>query len=246
MFRLTFIGYSVTVMEFIQDGMPEPTPEYLKPTGFLDFDTPSVGEFAEKTTEAAKTDVEKAVMLYYAVRDSIRYDPYRVKLDRETYRASDLLAARAGFCLPKANLLAASARAVGIHAAIGLSDVVNHLCTERLRRLMGDKNLFLHHGYAVLYLDGQWLKAAPAFNIELCTRFNVLPTEFDGKSHALLQPLDSQGRQHMEYVCDHGIWSDFPYHRVVKDFSDYYPKRLFDPAMGETTTTKFEQEQPLS
>ena len=120
-------------MEFIQDGMPEPTPAYLEPTEFLDFDTPLVREFAEKTTDLAKTDIEKAVKLYYAVRDSIRYDPYRVKLDRETYRASHLLAAGAGFCLPKANLLAASARAVGIHTAIGLSDVVNHLCTERLR-----------------------------------------------------------------------------------------------------------------
>ncbi|MDA2933074.1 transglutaminase family protein [Acidobacteria bacterium AH-259-D05] len=170
----------MTTMEFFKDSMPEPTPEYLKPTEFLNFDTPPVREFAEKTTDAAKTDIEKAVKLYYAIRDSIRYDPYRVKLDRETYRASNLLAVRAGFCLPKANLLAASARAVGIHAAIGLSDLVNHLSTERLRRLMGGKKLFLHHGYAVLHLDGQWVKAAPAFNIELCRRFHVLPTEFDG------------------------------------------------------------------
>ena len=246
MFRLSYIGYSVRVMEFIQDGMPEPTPAYLEPTEFLDFDTPLVRDFAEKTTEAAKTDIERAGMLYYAVRDSIRYDPYRVKLDRETYRASNLLAARAGFCLPKANLLAASARAVGIHCAIGLSDVVNHLCTERLRRLMSGKNLFLHHGYAVLYLDGNWVKAAPAFNIELCTRFDVLPTEFDGKSHALFQQFDSKGRQHMEYVCDHGIWSDFPYHRVVKDFRDYYPEKFLNLTVRETVHRRFEEERPLS
>ncbi len=233
-------------MEFLKEGLPEPTPEYLKPTDFLDFDRPPVREFAEKTTEAAKTDIEKAVKLYYAVRDSIRYDPYGVRLDRETYRASHLLAAGAGFCLPKANLLAASARAVGIHAAIGLSDVVNHLCTERLRRHMGGKNLFLHHGYAVLYVEGHWLKAAPAFNIELCTRFDVLPTEFDGKSHALLQQFDRKDRQHMEYVRDHGIWSDFPHDLVVKDFRDYYPESLFDPAGPETVHTSFEQEQPLS
>jgi len=246
LFRFTFIGYSVTIMEFIQDGMPEPTPAYLEPTEFLDFDTPLVREFAEKTTDLAKTDVEKAVELYYAVRDSIRYDPYGVKLDRSTYKASSLLAVGAGFCLPKANLLAASARAVGIYCAIGLSNVVNHLCTERLRRLMRGKNLFLHHGYAVLYLDGNWVKAAPAFNIELCTRFDVLPTEFDGRSHALFQPFDSKGRQHMEYVCDHGIWSDFPYHRVVKDFREYYPENFLNLTLRETVHRRFEQEQPLS
>ena len=232
-------------MEFFKEGLPEPTPEYLKPTEFLDFDTPSVQEFAESTTDGAKTDIEKAVALYYAVRDSVRYDPYRVELERETFRVSNLLARKAGFCLPKANLLAASARAVGIHAAIGLSDVVNHLCTERLRRLMGEKNLFLNHGYAVLYLDGKWVKAAPAFNIELCDRFHVLPTEFDGKSDALFQPFDSKGRRHMDYVCDHGIWSDFPYDLVVKSFRDYYPESFYNPRIRETVQRRFEEEQPL-
>ena len=233
-------------MEFVKTGMPEPTPEYLKPTEFLDFEVASVREFAEKAIESAETDLEKAVGLYYAVRDTIRYDPYRDKLDRESYKASNLLAVRAGFCLPKANLLTALARAVNIHAAIGLSDVVNHLCTERLRRVMGGKNLFLHHGYAVLYLEGQWVKAAPAFNIELCDRFHVMPTEFDGGSDALFQPFDSKGRLHMEYVRDHGIWSDFPYDRVVGDFRDYYPDSFHDPGTPATVEARFEEEQPLS
>jgi transglutaminase-like putative cysteine protease len=197
-------------------------------------------------TRSVETDVEKAIALFYTVRDAIRYDAYREKLDRELYKASNLLGVKAGFCLPKANLLVALARAVKIHAAIGLSDVVNHLCTARLRRIMGGKNLFLHHGYAVLYLEGQWVKAAPAFNIELCDRFHVLPTEFDGKSDALFQPLDAKGRLHMEYVCDHGIWSDFPYDRVVGDFRDYYPDSFHDPETLSTIHSKFEEEQPLS
>jgi hypothetical protein len=208
-------------MEFFKEGMPEPTPEYLKPTEFLDFDTPS------------------------AVRDSIRYDPYQVELEPHIYRASHVLVRKAGFCLPKANLLAASARAVGIHAGIGLSDVVNHLCTERLRRLMGEKNLFSNHGYAVLHLDGKWFKAAPAFNIELCERFHVLPTEFDGKSDALFQQYDREGRRHMDYVRDHGIWSDFPFDKVVKSFRDFYPESFYDPQVRETVLQRFEEEQPL-
>lgn len=232
-------------MEFLKEGFPEPSAEYLKPTEFLDFDTPSVREFAESTTDGARTDIEKAVALYYAVRDTVRYDPYKIELDRETFKASNLLARKAGFCLPKANLLAASTRAVGIHTAIGLSDVVNHLCTERLRRLMGEKDLFLHHGYAVLYLEGKWIKAAPAFNIELCDRFHVLPTEFDGTSDALFQQFDSKGRRHMEYVCDHGIWSDFPYDLVATSFRDYYPESFYNPQIREAVQRKFEEERPL-
>ncbi len=233
-------------MEFVEAGTPEPTSDYLKPTEFFDFEAASVQEFADKAVASSRTDVEKAVALYYAVRDTIRYDPYRDKLDRESYRASNLLAVKAGFCLPKANLLIALARAVNIHAAIGLSNVVNHLCTDRLRRIMGGKNLFLHHGYAVLYLEDQWVKAAPAFNVELCERFHVLPTEFDGKADALFQPFDSKGRRHMEYVCDHGIWSDFPYQRVEEDFREYYPDSFNDPGKTAPSGPKFEEEQPLS
>ena len=92
---------------------------------------------------------------------------------------------------------------------------------------MGGTTYFMHHGYAVLYLEGQWVKAAPAFNIELCTRFGVLPTEFDGRSDAIFQPYDAHDRRHMEYVKDHGIWSDFPYDRVEADFRAFYPASAF-------------------
>lgn len=232
-------------MKFVKTGAPKPTAEYLQPTEFFDFEMASVREFVEDVTRPTQTDVEKAISLYYAVRDTIRYDPYRDKLDRESYKASNLLAVKAGFCLPKANLLVATARAVKIHAAIGLSDVINHLCTERLRNIMGGKDLFINHGYAVLYLGGHWVKAAPAFNIELCERFHVMPTEFDGKSDALFQPFDTKGRLHMEYVRDHGIWSDFPFNQVGEDFCNYYPDSFCNADTSIAAQPKFDEEQPL-
>jgi transglutaminase-like putative cysteine protease len=164
-------------MEFIEKGVPEVGPEYLKPTEFFDFDVAAVRDFATEAVRGAETTKEKAVRLYYAVRDGIRYDPYRIRLERDLFKASSVLAAGAGFCLPKANLLVACCRAVGIAAGIGLSDVLNHLCTERLAHIMGGKEKFLHHGYAVIHVDGKWVKAAPAFNIELCRKFDVLPTD---------------------------------------------------------------------
>jgi transglutaminase-like putative cysteine protease len=221
---------------------PEPGPEYLASTRFLDCASESIRRFARATTSGEASEVGKAVKLFYAVRDGWRYDPFAMRLDPEQYVASNVLAADRGYCIPKAILLAATARAVGIPAAIGLADVVNHLTTEKLKARMGGKTYFMHHGYAVLHLDGQWVKAAPAFNIELCRRFGVHPTEFDGRSHALFQEYDTRDRRHMEYVKDHGCWSDFPYEKVAADFRAFYPPSTY----GEDETgERFEDGAPV-
>lgn len=215
-------------MNFVPNGYPEVSAEYLYPTYYLNFDNALVQEFALEVIGKTSSPVEQTKKLFIAVRDKIRYDPYNISLDPSSYKASYCLKAKHGFCLPKANLLAAAARSVGIPAGIGLSDVRNHLCTERMKRMMGGQEIFLHHGYAVLFLKDKWIKLAPAFNIELCNRFDVAPTDFDGKNHALFQQYDAKGRLHMEYVKNHGIWSDFPFHRVSRDFKKYYPPSVYD------------------
>jgi transglutaminase-like putative cysteine protease len=218
---------------------PVPGPAYLEPTRFLDHDAPGLRKFALETVAGETDATARAVKLFYAVRDGWRYDPFSMTLVPEDYIASRVLAKSAAYCIPKAILLAACARAVGIHAGIGLSDVVNHLTTEKLKTWMGS-TYFMHHGYAVLYLDGQWVKAAPAFNIQLCDRFHVRPTEFDGRSDAVFQEYDARDRRHMEYVKDHGVWSDFPYEKVAADFRAFYPARLFE---GEKPAERFEDGQ---
>lgn len=232
-------------MEYTKSGFPEPTDLYLEPTEFIDWDKVVVKDFAYKHVEGAKSDREKSVRLFYAVRDQIRYDPYRVSLDREVYHASNLLLEGSGFCLPKANLLAAAARAVGIPAGIGLANVVNHLTTERLREKMGGETVFYHHGYTVMYIDGKWHKAAPAFNLRLCERFGVRPTEFDGSSDALFQEYDTRNQRHMEYLAVHGIWSDFPFDMVAKDFKGAYPASFFLKKGKRTAKAVFEDEKAL-
>jgi len=206
---------------------PVPGPEYLQSTHFIDSDSDPVRRFAQQAAGAETGAIGRAIKLFYAVRDAIRYDPFSMRLEPGIYIASHVLAAKSAYCIPKAILLAAAARALGIPCAIGLSDVVNHLTTEKLKALMGGTTYFMHHGYAVLYLEGQWVKAAPAFNIELCTRFGVLPTEFDGRSDAIFQPYDAHDRRHMEYVKDHGMWSEFPYDKVDADFRAFYPVEAF-------------------
>jgi transglutaminase-like putative cysteine protease len=209
---------------------PVPGPAYLESTRYFDCDNRAIRARAERFTQGETTDIGKAIKLFYGVRDGWRYDPFAMQLVPENFIASCTLGAKAAFCIPKAILLVALARASGIPAAIGMADVVNHLNTDKLRDRLGGKDLFIYHGYAVLFLEGQWVKAAPAFNIELCKRFGVLPTEFDGRGDAIFQEYDAFDRRHMEYVNDRGCWSEFPFEQLVRDFRAFYPASAFDDA----------------
>ncbi|MFT4100027.1 MAG: transglutaminase family protein [Burkholderiaceae bacterium] len=226
-----------SALRFTPYGWPEPGPDYLAPTAFLDHDHPRVRDFVATALGddgASASPRDRAIRLFVAVRDAIRYDPYQVDLEGTGFRASEVLRLGSGFCVPKAVLLAACARSAGIPAAIGTSDVVNHFTSPKLLERMGGHDVFMHHGWAALHLDGQWVKAVPAFNRELCERMGVPPTDFDGVHDAVLQTFDANGRQVMSYLKDHGVWSDLPLARIRADYEAYYPMdRLSRPASDE-------------
>lgn len=197
--------------------------EYLAAGEFIDSGDADVQAFAQRVTAGTSGDVARALKLYYAVRDEILYDPYYAGEERSYFRASDCLRARRGFCIPKAALLAATARSVGIPARVGYADVRNHLSTKKLTEMMGG-DLFTWHSYAELHLDGCWVKATPAFNLSLCQRFGVNPLEFDGRHDSLFHEYDRGGRRHMEYVRQRGDYPDVPYEQIIADFKSTYPK----------------------
>jgi Transglutaminase-like enzymes, putative cysteine proteases len=195
---------------------------YLAPAAFVDSGAPNVADFARHAAGSAHDPLTRAVRLYYAVRDDIIYTPYCDFTDPDTFRASACLARGSGFCVGKASLLTAAARAAGIPARIGFADVRNHLCTPKLRALMGT-DTFVYHGYTDLYLDGRWVKATPAFNRELCEKFGVKALEFDGHADSLFQPFDVEGRRHMEYLRDRGARVDVPVAEIMAAFAEHYP-----------------------
>jgi transglutaminase-like putative cysteine protease len=201
---------------------------------FIDSDHPDVIAFAKEATAGATTEREKAVALFYAVRDGIRYDPYVISSDGpEAYMASTVLRDGVSYCIPKSVLLCAAARAVGLTARLGFADVRNHLNSEKLRERLGGSDLFVWHGYTEFFLEGRWVKVTSAFNIELCERFGVMPLEFDGEHDALLHPYTADGRQHMEYVRERGSFDELPLDEILEEFRETYPlmfQHCADPA----------------
>jgi transglutaminase-like putative cysteine protease len=191
---------------------------YLKHSYFIDSNSPAITEYANMTCHGKVTNVDKAIALYYGVRDDIRYDPYNIEDKREAVRASSVLKKKAGFCVAKAVLLAAVLRSQKIPARLGFADVKNHLVTQRLKALM-EIDLFVYHGYIEAFLNDKWVKATPAFNLGLCQNFNVKPLDFDGVHDSLFHEFDTHGNRHMEYVNDHGTFADLPYDTIYRTFS---------------------------
>lgn len=197
-------------------------PADLAPTDFIDSEHVVVREFVDRVV-GASDDVRTTVSrLFRAVRDELRYDPYTLSTDPAAYRASAVLAAESAYCVPKAVVLTAAARAAGIPARLGFADVRNHLQSERLLAAMGT-DLFVYHGYSALFVRGEWRKASPAFNSELCARFGVPPLDFDGNEDALLHAYTGSGQRHMEYVRDHGLSSDLPFDEIMAAYAATYP-----------------------
>ena len=179
-------------------------------------------EFARRVVGRSADERTTVSRLFAAVRDEIRYDPYTLSTEPDDYRASAVLAAGSAYCVPKAILLTAAARAMGIPARLGFADVRNHLQSERLLAVMGT-DLFIYHGYSAVFVEGKWRKASPAFNRELCARFGVPPLDFDGTEDALLHAYTGSGERHMEYLRDHGTADDLPLDEIMSAYAAEYP-----------------------
>ncbi|HKP70028.1 MAG TPA: transglutaminase family protein [Pyrinomonadaceae bacterium] len=202
--------------------------EYLRPTEFLDSDHVAVREYAAGHTEGLTNDRDRAVALYYAVRDGFQYDPYLLDLRRSSMKASSVLSKSRAYCVEKAVLLAASARSLEIPARLSFYIVRNHIATERLVKAL-EKDYLVFHGAAEMYLEGKWVKATPAFNKRLCDFLGVDPIDFDGRSDAIFQEYDKTGNVFMEYLHEYGAFNDVPYELFLDELDKHYPHLTNNP-----------------
>ncbi len=195
--------------------------KYLRPTAFIDSDNPKVIEYANRVTQPGKTDREKCVDLYYAVRDNILYDPHRIILEPDAISASLTFERGRGYCVEKSLLLAAVARVHKIPARLGFSIVRNHLSTQKFIEMLGSDK-FVFHGYNEFWLDNKWVKCTPAFNKTLCEKFGVAPLEFDGIHDSIFHEY-ADGKKYMEYLHEYGQFDDLPFDLFVLELKTHYP-----------------------
>ena len=96
---------------------------YLEDTPTIDVQNKSIVEKAKEITKDCTNEEEKAVRLFYFVRDSIPYNIYMISVFIEDFRASKILAWKKGYCVQKAVLLTALGRAAGIPASSSFENV---------------------------------------------------------------------------------------------------------------------------
>lgn len=201
-----------------------PTNIHTQATPIMDFDHESVRDFTHENAGSSDDHTEIAVSLYYAVRDGIRYNPYKFYLTTAGLKASNTLAEGEAWCVPKAALLAACCRAKGIPTRLGYADVRNHLSTARMRERM-KTNIFHWHGYTSHYLNGKWVKSTPAFNVELCDKFKLRVLDFNGQEDSIYHPFDLEGNKHMDYVKFRGEFDDVPLELMMETFGELQKNR---------------------
>jgi transglutaminase-like putative cysteine protease len=230
--------------------MIEDLREYLTPTRIIDSDHKAVREYALTVIDGTKSQIDQAVKLYLAVRDTIRYDPYAPFYLPLHYKASYVLKRRSSFCVPKASLLCALGRACGIPSRVGFATVRNHLATRQLLDYLGT-DVFVYHAFVEFYLERKWVKATPAFNRELCERHGVPPLEFSGREDSLFQAYNSQNMRYIEYLDYTDAYADIPLPDILAAWERTYGKKRIQKwisafeAREDASLSNFDEEDVL-
>ena len=196
--------------------------KYLQPTYFIDSDSDLVQTIASDLVSDHKNIRQNAIYLFYWTRDKIKYDAYSLSSLKRHYKASRIIQEEKGWCVQKAIVLTALARAVGIPARLHFADIRNYQTPDKLKTTIGT-DIFLYHGYTDFYLNGKWVKATPAFNKELCEKFGYNTVEFDGIHDAILPEKTLKDERYVEYLMDRGTNHDLPFKEIFKTFYEKYP-----------------------
>jgi len=197
---------------------------YLEATKFIDCEHKSVQRLSAELAAGLSNDRDKAVKLFYFVRDEIRYNMYSFSSDVETFRSSYVLKKGEGWCVQKAVLLAALCRAAGIPCGLVIASIRNHKSPPEAVKMMGT-NVFFPHAFNRIYLNGRWIKATAAFDREVCERMAAPAVEFDGVNDAILPDKDLNGSPYIEYVEEYGYFSDLPWQMILEKSKAVYGKQ---------------------
>jgi transglutaminase-like putative cysteine protease len=183
---------------------------YLRPTFTIESDHVQIIETAQEVIKGCRTNKEKAIRLFYYVRDMIYYNANMISVLQEDFKATRTLEWGQGYCVQKAVLLTALGRASGIPTRLTFAKIWNHKVPPHTSQRIGI-NVFPRHGYNQFFLNGRWINAAATFNKSLCDKINSPTVEFDGENDAVLPSKDLEGKTYMEYVEKFGHREDLPF-----------------------------------
>ncbi|MBV6699349.1 transglutaminase family protein [Kitasatospora aureofaciens] len=209
--------------------MSESLEHALAETEFIDHTSAEVKKFvAGVLPDGGLDERDRAVRLYYAVRDKIGYEIYGADFSRRGLTAGQTLRLGRGMCIHKSLVYLAALRSVGIPGRLVLTDVRNHLASERLRTYIGG-DVFHYHALTSVHLDGRWVRATPVFNRILCKLYGMAPLEFDGTADSVHHPYTGDGARNMEFLHEHGEFDDLPYQLVLDGMRSRHPGIIVGP-----------------
>jgi hypothetical protein len=162
--------------------------DFLRRTKYCDCKSPEIKRLAFDLTKNINNNKEKAVILFYWVRDNILY-----RVGFWNKKASETLIEKKGGCTSKANLLVALLRAIGIPAGYGLMRVKGReyfgpIVPPFLKTKISKEST---HVYAYVYLQGRWIKCDPSDDKELSEKTSYFNPQsklvgWNGESDAML------------------------------------------------------------
>lgn len=195
---------------------------YLQSSFYLDYENSIIQDIVANFRHL-NTEQEKIEQLYLFVRDNWRYNAYNIGLTANHFKASTIAKKKDGHCVDKSILYIACLRALNIPARLRLAKVSNHIAIEKLIEKLGS-NEIAPHGLTEVFYNGNWVKCSPAFNKELCDKFQVDVLDFNGTEDSVFQEFNNKDQKFMTYLEDYGSFEDVPLDFIKKTFQENYPK----------------------
>jgi len=182
--------------------------DYLAATSLCDCDNPWLRKKAEEIIRGATTPEEKALRIFYFVRDNIRFS-----LAYSHSKASQILKRGYGECGNKTNAQVALLRAVGIPARFrwvqAKTEVLHHLIADFVYNNMPP---VASHFWCECYLNGKWVACESLLDKllytgmlkeGLITKEQVPTIDWDGQTDlVLLTPWITEDRGHLSSYDD--------------------------------------------
>ena len=182
--------------------------DYVAATKLCDSDNPWLRKIAEEVVRDATTPEEKALSIFYHVRNAVRFS-----LAYSRSSASQTLKRGYGECGNKTNAQVALLRTVGIPARFrwvqARSEVLHHLIADFVYRNLPP---VVSHFWCECFLSGEWVSCElmldkPLYDgmlqEGLITKEQVPTIDWDGKTDlVLLNPWITEDRGHLPSFDD--------------------------------------------